>query len=145
MANVIKSIFGGDTDTTIKLDSDGTQYFLSIKILNSKGEYKSFTSTSFAGLTFESDFNSPFIAGQLQIDNKGNQNLFNSLPDVFDEMPKKVRDEAEKFVKDLKPKKAEFVKRYGKDAKSVMYATAMNMAKKKHGIKDEKKFGSVMR
>lgn len=97
MANVIKSIFGGDTDTTIKLDSDGTQYFLSIKILNSKGEYKSFTSTSFAGLTFESDFNSPFIAGQLQIDNKGNQNLFNSLPDVFDEMPKKIRQYSSTF------------------------------------------------
>ena len=60
------------------------------------------------------------------------------------EMPKKVRDDAEKFVKELKPKKADFVKRYGKDAKSVMYATAMNMAKKKHGIKDEKKFGSII-
>jgi len=60
------------------------------------------------------------------------------------EMPKKVLDDAEKFVKELKPKKADFVKRYGKDAKSVMYATAMNMAKKKHGIKDEKKFGSII-
>ena len=60
------------------------------------------------------------------------------------EMPKKVRDDAEKFVKELKPKKAEFVKRYGKDATSVMYATAMNMAKRKHGIKDEKKFGSII-
>ena len=60
------------------------------------------------------------------------------------EIPKKVRDDAEKFVKELKPKKADFVKRYGKDAKSVMYATAMNMAKKKHGIKDEKKFGSII-
>ena len=61
-----------------------------------------------------------------------------------EDLPKKVLDDAEKFVKELKPKKADFVKRYGKDAKSVMYATAMNMAKKKHGIKDEKKFGSII-
>ena len=61
-----------------------------------------------------------------------------------EDLPKKVLDDAEEFVKDLKPKKAEFVKRYGAKAKSVMYATAMNMAKKKHGIKDEKKYGSII-
>ena len=61
-----------------------------------------------------------------------------------DKVPPSVERDAEKFVKELKPKKAEFVKRYGKDATSVMYATAMNMAKKKHGIKDEKKFGNII-
>ena len=61
-----------------------------------------------------------------------------------DKVPPSVEKDAEKFVKDLKPKKAEFVKRYGKEANSVMYATAMNMAKKKHGIKDEKKYGSII-
>ena len=61
-----------------------------------------------------------------------------------DKVPPSVERDAEKFVKELKPKKAEFVKRYGKDATSVMYATAMNMAKKKHGIKDDKKFGSII-
>jgi len=61
-----------------------------------------------------------------------------------EDLPKKVLDDAEKFVKDLKPKKAEFVKRYGAKAKSVMYATAMNMAKKKHGIGEEKKYGNII-
>jgi len=61
-----------------------------------------------------------------------------------EDLPKKVLDDAEKFVKELKPKKAEFVKRYGAKAKSVMYATAMNMAKKKHGIGESKKYGSII-
>ena len=60
-----------------------------------------------------------------------------------DKVPPSVEKDAEKFVKDLKPKKAEFVKRYGKDAKKVMYATGMNMAKKKHGI-ENKQFGSFI-
>ena len=58
-------------------------------------------------------------------------------------VPDKVEKDAEKFVKDLKPKKADFVKRYGKDAKKVMYATGMNMAKKKHGI-ENKQYGSFV-
>ena len=61
-----------------------------------------------------------------------------------EDLPKKVLDDAEKFVKELKPKKAEFVKRYGAKAKSVMYATAMNMAKKKHGIGEQKKYGNII-
>ena len=60
-----------------------------------------------------------------------------------DKVPDKVEKDAEKFVKDLKPKKADFVKRYGKDAKKVMYATGMNMAKKKHGI-ENKQYGSFI-
>ena len=60
-------------------------------------------------------------------------------------VPDRVEKDAEKFVKDLKPKKADFVKRYGKDAERVMYATAMNMAKKKHGFStEEKKYGSFI-
>ena len=61
-----------------------------------------------------------------------------------EDLPKKVLDDAEEFVKDLKPKKAEFVKKYGAKAKSVMYATAMNMAKKKHGVGEEKKYGNII-
>ena len=62
-----------------------------------------------------------------------------------DKGPDRVEKDAEKFVKDLKPKKADFVKRYGKDAERVMYATAMNMAKKKHGFStEEKKYGSFV-
>ena len=56
-----------------------------------------------------------------------------------DKVPDRVEKDAEKFVKDLKPKKADFVKRYGKDAERVMYATGMNMAKKKHGFSTEQK------
>ena len=62
-----------------------------------------------------------------------------------DKVPDRVEKDAEKFVKDLKPKKADFVKRYGKDAERVMYATAMNMAKKKHGFStEEKNYGSFV-
>ena len=61
-----------------------------------------------------------------------------------EDLPKKVLDDSEKFVKELKPKKAEFVKRYGAKAKSVMYAPAMNMAKKKHGIGEQKKYGNII-
>ena len=39
-----------------------------------------------------------------------------------DKVADRVEKDAEKFVKDLKPKKADFVKRYGKDAERVMYA-----------------------
>ena len=63
-----------------------------------------------------------------------------------DKVPDRVEKDAEKFVKDLKPKKADFVARYGKDAERVMYATAMNMAKKKHGFStEEKKYGSFIK
>jgi hypothetical protein len=37
----------------------------------------------------------------------------------------------EKYVKGMKKSKGDFEKRYGKDAKAVMYATATKMAKKK--------------
>jgi hypothetical protein len=37
----------------------------------------------------------------------------------------------EKYVKGMKKAKGDFEKRYGKDAKAVMYATATKMAKKK--------------
>ena len=53
------------------------------------------------------------------------------------ELPKKVLDDAEEIVKDLKAKKADFVKRYGAEAKKVMYATAMKQAKAKHGIENK--------
>tara|TARA_B100000085_G_scaffold261730_1_gene266303 strand:- start:2480 stop:3571 length:1092 start_codon:yes stop_codon:yes gene_type:complete len=60
------------------------------------------------------------------------------------DMPKKVLDDAEDIVKELKKKKADFVKRYGADAKKVMYATAMKMAKAKHNI-EGKEYGSIIR
>ena len=37
----------------------------------------------------------------------------------------------ERYVKKLKPKLKDFQKRYGKDAESVMYATATKIAKDK--------------
>ena len=36
--------------------------------------------------------------------------------------------------KELKKERADFVKKHGDKADSVMHATAMNMAKRKHGI-----------
>ena len=45
-------------------------------------------------------------------------------------LTKSLEKKREKYVKDLKPAKKDFEKRYGKDAESVMYGTATNMAKK---------------
>ena len=59
-------------------------------------------------------------------------------------VPDKVEKDAEKFVLDLKKKTAEFKKRYGERYKDVMYATAMNMAKKKHGIGEYKQYGGII-
>ena len=50
------------------------------------------------------------------------------------EVPKKVLVDKEKMYKDLKKERDDFVKRYGKRADEVMHATAMTMAKNKHGI-----------
>ena len=50
------------------------------------------------------------------------------------EVPKKVLVDKEKFYKDLKSERGDFVKRYGNRADEVMHATAMTMAKNKHGI-----------
>jgi len=41
------------------------------------------------------------------------------------------KKEKEKVVKGMKKNKSDFKKRYGKDAESVMYATATNIAKEK--------------
>ena len=50
------------------------------------------------------------------------------------EIPKKVLVDKEKFYKELKKERDDFKKRYGDRADEVMHATAMNMAKSKHGL-----------
>ena len=50
------------------------------------------------------------------------------------EMPKEVLLDKEKMYKDLKKERDNFVKQYGSRADEVMHATAMTMAKNKHGI-----------
>ena len=62
-----------------------------------------------------------------------------------DKVPDRVEKDAEKFVKDLKPKKADFVKRYAKDAERVMYATAMNMQEENMLSTEEKKYALLHR
>ena len=51
-----------------------------------------------------------------------------------EEVPKKVMVDKEKFYKELKKERDDFKKRYGDRADEVMQATAMNMAKSKHGL-----------
>ena len=46
----------------------------------------------------------------------------------------KVLVDKEKFYKELKKERDDFKKRYGDRADEVMHATAMNMAKSKHGL-----------
>tara|TARA_R110002074_G_scaffold93146_1_gene203511 strand:+ start:67 stop:1230 length:1164 start_codon:yes stop_codon:yes gene_type:complete len=50
------------------------------------------------------------------------------------EVPKKVLVDKEKFYKELKKERSKFKSDYGDKADSIMHATAMNMAKRKHGI-----------
>ena len=57
-----------------------------------------------------------------------------SLYDDDEARIKKVLVDKEKMYKDLKKERDDFVKRYGKRADEVMHATAMTMAKNKHGI-----------
>tara|TARA_Y100000361_G_scaffold148870_1_gene162319 strand:- start:140 stop:1348 length:1209 start_codon:yes stop_codon:yes gene_type:complete len=52
-----------------------------------------------------------------------------------EDLPKDVLKTKEKYYKELKKKRKDFEDRYGKEkADGVMHATAMNMAKDKHGI-----------
>ena len=50
------------------------------------------------------------------------------------EVPKKVLVDKEKFYKELKKERSKFKDDYGDKADSIMHATAMNMAKRKHGL-----------
>jgi len=45
-------------------------------------------------------------------------------------LTKSEEEKKEEIVKSMKDKKSEFKKRYGDDAKSVMYATATKIAKR---------------
>ena len=51
-----------------------------------------------------------------------------------EDLPKEVLLYKEKMYKELKKERADFVKRHGDKADSIMHATAMNMAKRKYGI-----------
>ena len=53
-------------------------------------------------------------------------------------MTSSEKDKKEKYVKGMKKVKGDFTKRYGKDGKSVMYATATKMAMKKEDTLVEK-------
>ena len=55
-------------------------------------------------------------------------------------MTSSEKDKKEKYVKGMKKVKGDFTKRYGKDGKSVMYATATKMAMKKEEAFDEAKY-----
>ena len=50
------------------------------------------------------------------------------------EVPKKVLVDKEKFYKELKKERSKFKDDYGDRADEIMHATAMNMAKRKHGL-----------
>ena len=50
------------------------------------------------------------------------------------EVPKKVLVDKEKFYKELKKERSKFKDDHGDNADSIMHATAMNMAKRKHGL-----------
>jgi len=51
-----------------------------------------------------------------------------------EDLPKEVLLYKEKMYKELKKERADFVRKHGDKADAIMHATAMNMAKRKHGI-----------
>jgi len=58
--------------------------------------------------------------------------LISKLPELDErKLTKGEKKEKEKVVKGMKKSKGDFEKRYGKDAESVMYATATKIAKEK--------------
>ena len=58
--------------------------------------------------------------------------LISDLPELDErKLTKGEKKEKEKVVKGMKKSKGDFEKRYGKDAESVMYATATKIAKEK--------------
>tara|TARA_A100000172_G_scaffold42708_1_gene26171 strand:- start:82 stop:534 length:453 start_codon:yes stop_codon:yes gene_type:complete len=58
--------------------------------------------------------------------------LISELPELDErKLTKGEKKEKEKVVKGMKKSKGDFEKRYGKDAESVMYATATKIAKEK--------------
>ena len=58
--------------------------------------------------------------------------LISDLPDLDErKLTKGEKKEKEKVVKGMKKSKGDFEERYGKDAESVMYATATKIAKEK--------------
>ena len=54
------------------------------------------------------------------------------------ELTKGEEKDKERFVKGMKKNKADFKKRYGKDADAVMYATATKMAKNEGDLINQK-------
>jgi len=75
------------------------------------------------------EFYQDFTPGQKIIDySKLNKNR------TEQEVPKKVLVDKEKFYKELKKERSKFKGEYGDKADSIMHATAMNMAKRKHGL-----------
>ena len=76
-----------------------------------------------------------YIAGK-QITSRGKrfvvskEDIQEALSTIERELTKGEEKKKEKYVKGMKKNKADFKKRYGKDAKAVMYATATKLAKK---------------
>ena len=54
---------------TVKLTANSTEYFVTISARNEKGQKKVIDGKNFIKLHFESSFHTPFMTGQLQLDN----------------------------------------------------------------------------
>jgi len=72
----------------------------------------------------------PYISGQTTKKEKKVKIDPNKLPVAERKMTEHEKDKKEKYVKGMKKDRGGFTKRYGKDGKSVMYATATKMAMK---------------
>ena len=62
----------------LKVTANGTEYLVTIKFLNHKGQVKTI-SRDFKKLQFESSYLTPFMRGRLQIDNTNEKSTFQSI------------------------------------------------------------------
>lgn len=71
---------------------------------------------------------------QVGMKKKGKKKVPNCVPTNEETLTSKETNKREDYVKGMKKNLSDFRKRYGKDAKSVMYATATKMAKEEADI-----------
>ncbi len=67
---------------TVKLTANSTEYFVTISARNEKGQKKVIDGKNFIKLHFESSFHTPFMTGQLQLDNSQEKTYLSNISDL---------------------------------------------------------------
>ena len=64
-----------DTGTFV-IEANGTNFYVSIRFINDRGQSKTINKTEFSKVLFESVYTTPFVMGQLQLIEHEQQNKF---------------------------------------------------------------------